>query len=186
MEGYTSFEEIIKEYNFCDEDVNNLIGIMLSLHNEKKSVYQLAQQLELHSMKVKYFLDILEKKDIVKKENSEEMGVKNLQYSLLKSEILGSIDGTNELMRKVQAKRLGAYMEEQILNLSEQDINLISLAEINIKYEDVQKVKNMINDIYSFLVKKEQEATDKLEDPDMKIINYSLLTSFVPIRKNAN
>lgn len=186
MQRYVNFEEVIKEHNLVEEDKNNLIGIILLLHNEKKRVSQLAQQLELRNMKVKYYLDILEKENIVKKENMEEMGVKNLQYSLVRSEILGTIDGSNEVMRKIQAKRLGIYLEEQILNLCEQDLNLISLAEISIRYEDVQEVSNKLNEIYAFLVKKEQEALDKAENSDEKIINYSLLTSFVASRGNAN
>lgn len=182
MKEYINFDNLIKDGNFSLTDRNNLISIILLLHRDKKSVEQLGKELNLLNVKVKYYVDYLEEKGILRRyEVHNSLVTKTFEYELVTKEIIGTMEATNELGKKIQAKRLGIYLEDSVENLNSKELNLISLAEVSLEPSVIREINEKLKILYNYIMQKEQEALIAEKRGDLSIKRYSLLTSFIPI-----
>ena len=181
MKKYINFDDLIKDNNFSYSDRNNLISVILLLHRDKKSIEQLGNEIKVLNAKVKYYVDFLEQKGILKRhEQHDSLITNNYEYELVTKEIIGTMEATNELGKKIQAKRLGMYLEDSIENLNSSELNMISLAEVSLEPSVIKEVNKKLEILYQYILQKEQEAIAAEANGDTNIKRYSLLTSFVP------
>lgn len=181
MIDYLDFNKIIEEAKINEYDKNNLISILLLLSTEEKSVIKIASLLDLHNVKVKYYLDFLINNDIIGVKESEASIIMNdIKYYLKKKEILATMDATTELGKKIQARRLGSYLEEGINRLVKENKNTVLLAEVTLGEESIVEINTMIENIYNYVFEEEKMALKEQEKGRKDLKRYSLLTSFIP------
>jgi hypothetical protein len=179
---HKTFEEITKDFGYDEIDLNNVLSIILLLSGETRNIQQISALLGIRSIKIKLYLDNLLKANVVHCEIVENQEMLEGFYSLANKNIIADLAVSFQADLNLQAKSLSIFLEESIKNLNKNDINLVTLAEVNLSKDSIQEIQVRLKELFDFIVAKDLEATKLTESEGNHIKRYSILATFVPSR----